>query len=335
MEDCAERRTRPKIKNQHQKQKRRRDQVKSIIAAYVSGKVPLSKMMNPSRLTAPKNRNFESDIRKADRSADLPKASRGAANSRHKRKIGVNNASTNSNLVEQKEVIAECQELKKQWPAVQSKDQHANSLVTSCKDDGEVGVQDVQMCSTCSKTFISDTCSIKASTASSTKSLPLKAKSEAVSTFEKTTTASFEVPVAAATPASTTSRSEEVSQQDSTPRKQTAPVTGSWGQSSPNLFDMYPFDYDSFACYLTKKCSQSRHSAGPSLRWRTTSANFTKRQNLLELIKSHENVEQCLVKQIIHLRKERDKYRHAYIDLVKIHRILANRWFQFKKLNID
>lgn len=330
MEDCAKRRTRPKIKNQHQKQKRKRDQVKSIIAAYVSGKVPLSKMMNPSRLTAPKNRNSEGDIRKADRGADLPKASIGAATSRHKRKSGANSASVNSSLIEQKGSAVRHRELDKLWPAVQSCDQFTDSLLASCKDDSEVEGRDLQTCSSCSKTF-----SKGPSTASLIKSLPVEVKSEATPTFVKGATVSFEVPASATTPASRISQSEEPMQQGSTPRKQAPLGAASLEQSTPTMFDLYPFDYDSFACYLTKKCPPSRHSAGPSLRWRTTSANFTKRQNLLELIKSHENVEQCLVKQIIHLRRERDKYRHAYIDLVKIHKILANRWFQFKKINID
>lgn len=327
MEDCAKRLTHPKIKNQHQKQKRKRDQVKSIIAAYVSGKVPLSKMMNPSRLTAPKNRNCEGDIRRTDRSAEVPKAPILVATSRHKRKNGENGVFTNSSLAEQKESAVQNGELDKLWPS-KSHDQFTDSLLVSCKAGSEAGVRDAQMCTSCSKSFSKDV-----STASSIKSLPVKMKSEGTSTFVKGATVSFDVPVA--TPASRVSESEDPIQQDSTPRKQISLVAANLEQSTPTMFDLNPFDYDSFACYLTKKCPSNRHSAGPSLRWRTTSANFAKRQNLLELIKSHENVEQCLVKQIVHLRRERDKYRHAYIDLVKIHKILANRWFQFKKINID
>ncbi|XKL62758.1 hypothetical protein PGB90_002591 [Kerria lacca] len=78
---------------------------------------------------------------------------------------------------------------------------------------------------------------------------------------------------------------------------------------------------------------------------RSTSTNLSKRyigsiklherEKFLNLIKSHENVEECLIKQIIHLRKERDRYKRSYVDLIKIHKILANKWFQFSKLNID
>lgn len=55
----------------------------------------------------------------------------------------------------------------------------------------------------------------------------------------------------------------------------------------------------------------------------------------VRLLKNHEYIEQRLLRQIICLRKDRDRYRNSYNNLRKIHKILADKWYQFRKISID
>lgn len=88
------------------------------------------------------------------------------------------------------------------------------------------------------------------------------------------------------------------------------------------------------------KSKASRMLEHPSTQNRLTrrysaSMKLLEREYFLKMLKSHEYVEQRLIRQIIYLRKDRDRYRNAYHDLVKIHKILAERWLQFRQLSID
>jgi hypothetical protein len=58
-------------------------------------------------------------------------------------------------------------------------------------------------------------------------------------------------------------------------------------------------------------------------------------QCFLTMLQNHKFVEHRLLKQIIRLRKDRDRYRNSYNNLRKIHKILADRWYQFRKISLD
>lgn len=132
-------------------------------------------------------------------------------------------------------------------------------------------------------------------------------------------------------------------------------VTGESIKMSHDTGDMKP---GKLACaeYDSKKikdcseglaeCGRTEKSKGLRIQERTTPPSTIKRRNsqsvklfekeyFAQILKKHEYVEQRLIRQIIHLRKDRDKYRNAYNDLIKIHRILAERWFQFRQISVD
>lgn len=56
-----------------------------------------------------------------------------------------------------------------------------------------------------------------------------------------------------------------------------------------------------------------------------------------DIIKAHENIERHLLRQIIHLRRNRDKYKTAFKDIRNLVRILSEKsnYSCFKRLNID
>lgn len=93
-------------------------------------------------------------------------------------------------------------------------------------------------------------------------------------------------------------------------------------------------------CGRTEKSKASRiqeHTTPPNTitRRNSQSVKLFEKEYFTQILKKHEYIEQRLIRQIIHLRKDRDKYKNAYNDLIKIHQILAERWFQFREISVD
>lgn len=334
---AAQGRARLKASNSRPSQKRRRNSVQSLVADYVSGKLPLSKMMNPSRLTAPRSR--QCNPRKAERNCADAKAAGADAKA-----TGADAKATGADVKTSSADAKASADARTGGSGHQKRAKDCATSVPTRRPHKQwpgslAGAEDgLLTCGSCLKTFASaDGGSKTSSVLSGSAEFAQRAALRTPATLQPPGALETPTALSAATPA-ISGASEPIKLDESASSEDCPAVATARGsdRGTPKLFDStFSFDYDIYRRCVNKRGSPSRRSARPSLRWKTTLSDFEERQNLLALIRSHENVEQCLVKQIVHLRRERDRYRHAYIDLVKIHKILANRWFQFKKLNID
>ncbi len=354
MED-GERRKRLKSKN---KELKKRKQIKSIIAAYVSGKVPLCKIMNPSRLSTKRNPNVKLDLNRlnaCERTLALPKT----VPNRQKRPTLKDyidgNVSVSQMIAPQK--INEIPSKRKEFEKFMRKQNHGTheSYYRGCENLFRTTIaydiidkledadrKDDEAKSIESKLFAPGTSTVS------------KYSSDEPSSNSKIKNTPDTVPSSTLSLSASTIISSKVFNDDPREDKlqhlekgsfqlRVSPVISNLetkSKISENFGDSTSIEsnkaaFDSLAKSFSSKYSSNRCQIHHLSRRHTGSMRLYERQEFLNIIKNHENVEECLIKQIIHLRKERDKYQTLYVGLIKIHKILANRWFQFKRLNID
>lgn len=80
-------------------------------------------------------------------------------------------------------------------------------------------------------------------------------------------------------------------------------------------------------------------STSPPSKSKSSGLSITSIQHMLDekerIIKAHESIENHLIRQIIHLRRSRDTYKRAFKDLRTLVKVLSERSYHLRKLDID